>query len=151
MKPSVLVSLLFAVGCLLTLAACVGTGSGNASLVNKYSTSCMFEVNPPGSYVWSDSDSEVKPGGGGTAEGAAAMNACIQRKAAAAGETAATVQTTQQRQVVEVEQSGGQVIETYTYGQAPAAAAPKAVARAEERCRYRNVLSGGAGYNECAR
>lgn len=151
MKPPVLVSLLFAVGCFLTLAACVGTGGENASLVNKYSTSCMFEVNPPGSYVWSDSDSAVKPGGGGTAEGAAAMNACIQRKAAAAGETAATVQAGQQSQVVEVQRSGKQVVETYTYGQPPAVTSPKAVAREGEKCRARNVLSGGAGYHGCVR
>ena len=151
-KSSLVVSVLGLLASLLVLTGCVSSGGGNAGLVNKYSTACMFEVNPPGSYVWTDSDTMVKPGGGGTAEGAAALNDCIQRKAAAAGETVATAQAAQSRQVVEVEQSGGQVVETFTYGSPPAAAAsPKSARQTSERCRARNVLSGGAGYNGCVK
>jgi hypothetical protein len=151
-KSSLLVSVLGLLASVLLLTGCVSSGGGNAGLVNKYSTACMFEINPPGSYVWTDGDSKVKPGGGGTAEGAAALNDCIQRKAAAAGETVVTVAAAQSRQVVEVEQSGGQVVETYTYGTAPVAAtSPEPARRSEERCRARNVLSGGAGYNGCTR
>lgn len=136
----------------LVLTGCVSSGSGNAGLVNKYSTACMFEVNPPGSYVWNHTDSAVRPGGGGTEAGAAAMNDCIQEKAAAAGDTVASVGTTQRRQVVEVEQSGGQVVETYTYGTPPSAATPTEPARrTEDRCRERNVMSGGTGYYGCVR
>jgi len=151
MKQSVLVSILGVCAALLALAGCVGSGSGggSAGLVNKYSTACMFEVNPPGSYVWTDKDSAVKPGGGGTAEGAAAMNACIQKKAAAAGETVASAKAGQPQEVIEVEQSGTQVAKTYTYGTPPAALSPKPAAREERRCRHRNVLSGGTGYGGC--
>jgi hypothetical protein len=151
-KSSLVVSVLGLLASLLVLTGCVSSGGGNAGLVNKYSTACMFEVNPPGSYVWTDRDSMVKPGGGGTAEGAAALNACIQKKAAAAGETVVTAQAAQSRQVVEVEQSGGQVVETFTYGSPPTAAtSPAPARRSEERCRARNVLSGGAGYNGCVK
>lgn len=151
-KSSLVVSILGLLASFLVLTGCVSSGGGNAGLVNKYSTACMFEVNPPGSYVWTDKDSMVKPGGGGTAEGAAAMNDCIQKKAAAAGETVATVQAAQSRQVVEVEQSGGQVVETYTYGTPPAAAtSPGPAPQRAERCRARNVLSGGSGYNGCVK
>lgn len=149
MKVSV-VAALSALAGLLVLAGCVGGGSGNASLLNKYSTSCMFEVNPPGSYVYSDSDTEMKPGGGGTAEGAAALNDCIKRKAAAAGETVETAKASQPRQVVEVEQSGTATVETYTYGQPPASEPRKPAAR-EEKCRQRSVFSGGSGYYGCVR
>lgn len=142
---------LVASGSLLVLAACVGTGSGNSALVNKYSTSCMFEVNAPGSYVWSDTDSALKPGGGGTAEGAAALNACIQKKAAAAGDTVATAKAVQPRQVVEVEQSGTGVTKTFTYGRPPAQDSISVSAGGEEKCRNRNVLSGGTGYYGCVR
>jgi hypothetical protein len=150
MKPSFVVAFLSAVAGLLLLAGCVSSGSGNAALLNKYSTSCMFEVNPPGSYVFSSGDTEMKPGGGGTAEGAAALNDCIKRKAAAAGDTLETAQASQPRQVVEVEQSGTQVVETYTYGQPPATA-PRAAAPREENCRQRSVFSGGTGYFGCVR
>lgn len=150
MKSSLVVAVWSAVAGLLFLAGCVGSGSGNAALLNKYSTSCMFEVNPPGSYVFSDSDTEVKPGGGGTAEGAAALNDCIKRKAAAAGETLETAKVAQPGQVVEVEQSGTQVVETYTYGQPPATETRKPAAR-EENCRQRSVFSGGTGYYGCVR
>lgn len=149
MKMTALTSALAATGSLLFLAGCVSTGSGASAQLNEYSTSCMFEVNPPGSYVWSDGDSEVKAGGGGTAEGAAAMNACIRRKAAAAGNPISEGAPTQRSEVVV---SGGTVTETYTYGQPPAAAvtAPASRTAAKARsCRNRNVLSGGAGYNGC--
>jgi hypothetical protein len=149
MKMTVLTSTLVATGGLLFLAGCVSTGSGASAQLNEYSTSCMFEVNPPGSYVWSDGDSEVKAGGGGTAEGAAAMNACIRRKAAAAGNPIPAGLPTERTEVVV---SGGTVTETYTYGQPPAAAvAPSASRKAatERSCRNRNVLSGGTGYNGC--
>lgn len=150
MNSSLVVTVLGLLASLLVLTGCVSSGGGNAGLVNEYSTACMFEVNPPGSYVWGDGDSAVKPGGGGTAAGAAAMNDCIQKKAAAAGETVATVGAAQRRQVVEVEQSGGQVVETYTYGTPPSAATrSEPVRRSEERCRARNVMSGGSGYNGC--
>ncbi len=152
MKSSLIVLVFGLLASLLVLTGCVSSGGGNAELVNKYSTACMFEVNPPGSYVWTDSDTMVKPGGGGTAEGAAALNDCIQRKAAAAGETIVTAQGGQSRQVVEVEQSRGQVVETYTYGSPPAAvASPEPARRGAERCRARNVLSGGSGYNGCVK
>jgi hypothetical protein len=150
MNSAFLAAFCSAVAGLLLLAGCVSSGSGNAALLNKYSTSCMFEVNPPGSYVFSDSDTEVKPGGGGTAEGAAALNDCIKRKAAAAGETLETAKASQPRQVVEVEQSGTQVVETFTYGQPPATPPRKTAAR-EENCRQRSVFSGGTGYNDCVR
>ena len=150
MNRSLVVSVLGLLASLLVLTGCVSSGGGNAGLVNKYSTACMFEVNPPGSYVWGDGDSAVKPGGGGSEAGAAALNNCIQKKAAAAGDAVASVAATQRRQVVEVEQSGGQVVETYTYGTPPVAATPSEPARrTEERCRARNVLSGGSGYNGC--
>ncbi len=151
MKFSSLWPLLLAFGSLFVLAACVGTESGNSALVNKYSTSCMFEVNAPGSYVWSDNDAALKPGGGGTAEGAAALNACIQKKAAAAGDTVATAKAAQSRQVVEVEQSGTQVTKTYTYGQPPAQDPSRMSQGGEEKCRQRNVFSGGTGYYGCVR
>lgn len=152
MKSSLVVSVLGLLTSLLVLTGCVSSGGGNAGPVNKYSTACMFEVNPPGSYVWTDSDTMVKPGGGGTAEGAAALNDCIQRKAAAAGETVVTGQAAQSRQVVEVEQTGGQVVETFTYGSPPVAAtSAEPDRRSAERCRTRNVLSGGSGYNGCVK
>jgi hypothetical protein len=141
---SVLVGLLF-------LAGCVGGGSGNAALLDKYSTSCMFEVNPPGSYVFSSGDSEMKPGQDGTAEGAAALNDCIKRKAAAAGETLASAQASQPRQVVEVEQSGTGTVATYTYGQPPASTPGKPAVDTGKRCRERSVFTGGAGYYGCVR
>jgi hypothetical protein len=151
-KSSLVASVIGLLASLLVLTGCVSSGGGSAGLVNKYSTACMFEVNPPGSYVWTDSDSMVKPGGGGTAEGAAALNDCIRKKAEAAGETVASVQAAQSRQVVEVEQSGGQVVETYTYGTPPATAtSPEPARKSTERCRARNVLSGGAGYNGCVK
>lgn len=151
-KSSLVVSVLGLLASLLLLTGCVSSGGGAAGLVNKYSTTCMFEVNPPGSYVWTDRDSAVKPGGGGTAEGAAAMNACIQKKAAAAGDTLSTKQAAQSRPVVEVEQTGGQVVETYSYGTPPtAASSPEPARNSEKRCRARNVLSGGSGYNGCIR
>jgi hypothetical protein len=132
-------------GCgLLILVGCVGGGGGPN--ISDYSTACMFEVNPPGSYVWSDGDTEVKPGGGATAEGAAAMNACIRRKAAEAGDPLTGGSSTQR---MTVEQSAGTVTETYTYGQPPAATAPASPGPAPTgNCRG-NVLSGGTGYYGC--
>ena len=96
----------------LVLAGCVG-GSGSGGVANDYATACMFEVNPPGAYVWTDGDSEVKPGGDGTAEGAAQMNACIQRKLAAEGPQS-TAGTTKAKS--EVVTSAGKVTETETSG-----------------------------------
>ncbi len=110
----------------------------------------MFEVNPTGSYVWSDGDTEIKAGGGGTAEGAAAMNACIRRKAAEAGDPLVAGAASER---VEVVQTGDTVVETYTYGTPPAVAdTPIVTTDIEgESCRRRNVLSGGSGYLGCAR
>ena len=125
---------------LLLLAGCVG-GGGGPSIATDHSTACMFEVNPPGSYVWSDRDSEVKPGGGGTAEGAAAMNACIRRKAAAAGGTGLAAAPTQRSEVV---RSGGTVVETYTYGRPPAPAATTATPARPARERRRSARCGRA-------
>jgi hypothetical protein len=143
MKMTTLTATLTAIGGLVFLASCVETSGG--SDISSYSTSCMFEVNPPGSYVFNDGDSEVKPGGGGTAEGAAAMNDCIRRKAEAAGTSGAMTERTT------VETTGDTTVKTYTYGQPPAApaASSKPTATAGKSCRNRNVLSGGSGYYGC--
>jgi hypothetical protein len=140
MTRAPLVSIFLATGSLLVLAACVGGGGGPA---NDYTTACMFEVNPPGSYVWSDGDSGVTPGGGGTAEGAAALNDCIRRKAAADG-MAVTAGATERSEVV---RTGNTVTQTYSYGTPPAAATARAAPAATgQNCRSRNVMSGGTGY-----
>lgn len=140
MRRSTIAASLSGLGGLLFLASCVGTG--DSSNLNEFSTECMFEVNPPGAYVWSDGDTEVKPGGGATAEGAAAMNDCIRRKAAAAG-----------KEVVEVEQtSATTTTKTYTYGAPPASAvnAPQSTDTGKS-CRRRDLFSGGSGYFGCAK
>ncbi len=142
MKPTTLIATLTAACSSMFLAACVG-GSGGPN-IGDYSTACMFEVNPTGSYVWSDGDTEVKAGSGGTAEGAAAMNACIRRKAAQAGDPLVGAMSTEGGAVV---QSGRSVVETYTYGTPPAADATPVATGAS--CRQRNVLSGGSGYYSC--
>lgn len=148
MHKSALAVIFSSLGGLLFLASCVGTGG--SSIANEYSTSCMFEVNPPGSYVFNGSDDEVKPMADGTAEGAAAMNACIRRKAAEAG-----------KETVVAEKTGATTVtQTYTYGTPPASAAsatapgalaPSAPAPSNDgkSCRRRNVLSGGSGYFGC--
>lgn len=141
MKTTALISTVAAAG-LLFLTGCVSGGGPN---ISDYSTSCMFEVNPTGSYVWSDGDTEVTAGAGGTAEGAAAMNACIRQKAAAAGDPLTPGSATETGTVV---RSGTQVTETYTYG-TPPASSPAVPATGGERCRRRNVLSGGTGYGGC--
>lgn len=149
MKKTTLITTLAAAGSLLVLVGC--TGSGGGPDISDYSTACMFEVDPPGSYVWSDGDTEVKPGGGATAEGAAEMNACIREKAAAAG-VSLTEPRPMSSQTTEVEQSGGMTVETFTYGQPPAAATSAATGSdTGQTCTNRNVLSGGSGYYGCSR
>jgi hypothetical protein len=111
--------------CCVALSGCVGAsgGGGGAGLAYQYSTQCMFEVDAPGAYVFNDGDDQVTAGGGATAEGAAALNACIQRKAAADGRTALP-------DVAGVPQSlttttdGRKTTETFTYGTPPAQATP---------------------------
>ena len=147
MKPTPFIAVLAAVSALGFLAACAGGGGGQN--IGDYRTACMFEVDPAGSYVWSDGDSEVKAGGGGTAEGAAAMNACIRRKAAEAGDPLVGGMSSER---VEVVQTGDTVVETYTYGTPPTAAKTPIVTTDidGESCRRRNVLSGGYGHLGCA-
>lgn len=74
---------LLALGVTLALAACGQDARPDFAL------SCQFEVNPPGSYEYPADVlvPTVKPGPGGTQEGADALNACIRRKAAEAGAT----------------------------------------------------------------
>ncbi|MDW4499072.1 hypothetical protein R5H30_13835 [Sulfitobacter sp. D35] len=101
---------------LANLAAC---SSGGAD----YATQCMFEVNAPGAYEYPAGQAVpvVSPGVGGTAEGAAAVNACIQNKAQLAASTPAG---STQKAVVETETVDGRqyTVQTYTYGTPPAAA-----------------------------
>jgi hypothetical protein len=138
-----------AAGSLLVLAGCVGGGSSQTAIVDKYSTACIFETNAKGSYVYSSGDSEVKAGGGGTAGDAAAINACIRRKAAEAG---TPLVASAPGQTTEIEVVGGSVTETFTYGQPPAAATlPTSRTPKPENCRVRNVMSGGSGYHQCVR
>jgi hypothetical protein len=124
----------FLIACGAVLAGCAGgSGSGGGpGLAYEYSTACMFENDAPGAYVFSDGDDQVTAGGGATAEGAAAINACIQRKAAADGKTA--LSDTSLPDVAGVGQSattttyGQKSTQTYTYGTPPAkvpASAPK--------------------------
>ncbi|KAE9632696.1 hypothetical protein [Parasedimentitalea maritima] len=100
-----------------TLTACSG-GRGP-----DYALSCTFEVNPPGQYEYPAGvvAPVVTPGIGGTAEGAASMNACIQRMASTSGYAGSN----RGRATVETESvSGGNyTVSTYTYGSPPAAAA----------------------------
>lgn len=141
-----LVSLFAASAGLLVLAGCVST-AGNPNF-DDYATSCMFEVNPTGSITWSSGDTEVTSTGGAPGD-AAAMNACIRAKAAAAGDDLSTGAPTG---VTEVEAVEGTVVETFTYGQPPAApVSSKGGATEGKSCRTRNVLSGGSAYNQCNR
>ena len=59
------------------LSACVGGGKAD------YATQCTFEVKPPGSYSYPAGVNvpTAVPAEGGTQAGAAALNACIRRKA----------------------------------------------------------------------
>lgn len=144
------VLIMFAVSCLI-LAGCVG-GSGAAGPADKFGTACMFEVNPPGGYVWDSGDAEVKASGGGaTADGVAAMNACIRSKVAAAGANGAATAPS------EAAVSGNKVTETSTYAtprpqQVSAKPAPavqpmaQAPSAAPARRACRNTFSGGDGY-----
>lgn len=67
---------------LVVLAGC-SQSAGPPSLA----VQCTSELNPPGSYSYQGNEivPTAIPAENGTAEGAAAMNACIQRKAAEAG------------------------------------------------------------------
>jgi len=67
----------------LSLSACGTSGPPEFVLA------CQFEVNPPGSYDYPAGVPvpTVKPGPGGTQDGADALNVCIRRKAAEAGVT----------------------------------------------------------------
>jgi hypothetical protein len=132
---------------LLALAGCVGGGSSQGAIVDKYSTACIFETNAKGSYVYDSDDTEVKPGGNGTVTEAAAINACIRRKAAEAGTPLVAAPV---GQTTEVEVVQGSVTETFTYGQPPAAPADNGAIDVD-RCRSRNVMSGGSGYFQCTR
>ncbi|MYM57027.1 hypothetical protein [Thalassovita mangrovi] len=122
----------------------------------KYAVSCMFEVDAPGSYVSAAGPvaTNVVPGEGGTAEGAAALNACIQAKAAQDGVPFQTViasnQTSKLRKTPE-----GQVVRDYSYGTPPSAAAvaPRYPAPGVVRSgsspicpRRASVMYGGSGY-----
>ena len=83
-----LVRISFVCATLVALSGCVGTSEG---LANKHGAACIFEGTPPGAYAWNDGDDVVTAADKGTAEGAALLNACIQRKAAAAGEIVSPV------------------------------------------------------------
>ncbi len=144
--PPLLLTVAAAVS-LLVLAGCVGGGSSQSAIIDEYSTACIFETNAKGSYVYGSGDSEVKAGGNGTAEGAAAINACIRTKAAAAGKPLVAAPA---GQTTEIEVAGNSVRETFTYGQPPAARATRD-AIGVESCRSRNVMSGGSGYYQCTR
>lgn len=147
MQMKTLIASLTGLCSLMLLTACVGSGGPN---ISEYTTSCMFEVNAKGAYVWSDGDAEVKAQGGGNPAEEAAMNDCIRRKAAAAGDD---LTTPAPRGVTEVQAVDGRVVETFTYGTPPAAApsAPAMSGATGENCRNRNVLSGGSGYYGCTR
>jgi hypothetical protein len=132
---------------LAVLVGCVG-GIDSGPDISEFATACMFEVNPPGAYVWSSGDTEVKPAGDGTAAGAAAVNACIRMKAAADG-VDLTAASPRPASTTEVQAAGGMVTETFTYGTPPAAARSAAQPAVEGNCRRRSVLSGGAGYFGC--
>jgi hypothetical protein len=151
MKTTDVIPMLTAGLGLLLLAGCVGGGGGNSAILDEFSTACMFETNAKGSYVYGSGDSEVKPGRDGSVDGAAAINACIRRKAAEAGKTMDPAPAASgTRQTVEVETAGGgMVTETFTYGQPPASTA--AAPAATEACRRRDVFTGGAGYFGCSR
>ena len=127
---------------LLGVAGCVGSSRPD------YVTACMFETSVQGAYEYGDAAVPVvTPGEGGTAEGAAALNACIQRKAGAAGTVASAPALMEQSRV---ETTGGQTVRTYTYGQPPQSAPTTTPARPSgETCRRGNVLSGGSGYFSC--
>jgi hypothetical protein len=133
---------------LAVLVGCVG-GIDSGPDISEFATACMFEVDPPGAYVWSSGDTEVKPGGDGTAAGAAAVNACIRTKAAADGVDLTAAAAPRRASTTEVETAGGMVTETFTYGTPPAAAQSTAQPAVEGNCRRRSVLSGGSGYFGC--
>lgn len=136
------------------LSGCVGTsgGGGGPGLAYEYSTQCMFEINPPGAYVFNDGDDQVTAGGGATAEGAAAMNACIAQKAAADGKSALP-DVAGVPQSVTAKTSGATVTETYTYGSPPAEAAkaPKAPAAAPAKAPKAPASSMPVSYGYCAK
>jgi hypothetical protein len=146
MKSQFLASLVAVLAGLVLLAGCVSGGGGNA---NRFATACMAEVKPTGEYLFRYDDDRVLGGKFATLEGIEAMNACISRKAAAAGDAPATPLVGQQ--VVEVQQSGSQTVETYTYGRPPAAAAAGSAPVETRECRERSVFSGGSGYFGCVR
>ncbi|MCW3782641.1 hypothetical protein [Defluviimonas salinarum] len=142
-------------GATVALTAC---GSPKADIA----TSCLFEVNPPGAYTYPGGVAAptVTPAEGGTAEGAAAVNACIQRRAAALGAPIATSASapdgasaasasTPIREYNAVQSGGGMTVRTYTYGTPPAAAAPGAPTTDlayTPRQRGAAAMTGGAGY-----
>ncbi|TAG24136.1 MAG: hypothetical protein EAZ40_06465 [Rhodobacterales bacterium] len=132
---------------LLALAGCVGGGSSQSAVLDAYSTACILETNARGSYVYGSGDTEVKPGANGTATEAAAINACIRSKAAESGTPLVAAPA---GQTTEVEVVQGSVTETFTYGQPPAAPADNGAIDVD-RCRSRNVMSGGSGYCQCTR
>ncbi|NJS40559.1 MAG: hypothetical protein HC783_17925 [Rhodobacteraceae bacterium] len=132
---------------LLALAGCVGGGSSQSAVLDAYSTACIFETNARGSYVYGSGDTEVKPGANSTATEAAAINACIRRKAFDAGTPLVAAPV---GQTTEVEVVDSSIRQTFTYGQPPAAPADDGAIDVD-RCRSRNVMSGGSGYFQCTR
>lgn len=138
MKTKTLIAMVAAACATLLLAGCMG-----GTIPVSAPTSCMIELSPPGTYIYDarDGTPEVRPSTGGTAEGAAVLMDCIERKNAAAG----------MQETVTEETVGTRTTKTYTYGQPPAAATTSSTGSSTTggNCRNRNVLTGGSGYYGC--
>lgn len=149
---------------LAAVNACVNGGTAAPSLPaalqrqSGLAASCLLEVDAPGSYVTRGVSGvpTVKPGGGGTQQGADAINACIRRKAGAGGvqpaqsTRPATIETQLPDvagvpQRVSTQTDGATVRQTYTYGTPPAAAARASTTEVQTRqCNLQ--MYGGTGY-----
>ena len=140
--PSLRTALTLAVP-LAALVGCVG-GAFN------YDVQCMGEVKPAGSYTYAAGSAvpTVRPGPGGSVQGAAALNTCIRSKAAAAGKTVSPVPASS-RQVYTISTNGATVTRHYSFGRKRVTAAQGTAPApyADGFCRGGREMTGGSSYS----
>ena len=128
---------------LAALVGCIGAGTG-------YDEQCMGEVKPAGSYTYAASSAvpTVRPGPGGTVQGAAALNTCIRSKAAAAGKTVSPVPASS-RQIYTLSTQGDTVTRRYSFGRKRVTATTETAPSSYEggSCRGGLEMTGGTGYS----
>lgn len=125
------------------LVGCVGAGLN-------YDVQCMGEIKPQGSYTYPAASAvpTVRPGPGGTVQGAAALNTCIGSKAAAAGKAVSPVPASS-RQIYTISTNGNTVVRHYSFGRKRVTAASESAPLSYDgsSCRGGLEMTGGTAYS----